>query len=241
ARLRRMNGYGSQRRPIATALTAIQAITTSVWPAMYFGVPKKRAAASARRPKASSPKALGTRGTTKGSRPPKPLLPHCHARGPGCAGPSGGAQSRFELCDREYTVAVSDHLAAGDLRRVGHRRVELLVGDPLRDDHRRLVGLLGGLEETERAEDAAAAAFDQVVAGKAGELAQLRDERVVDLFDDVVDAGDVDAFVAPNGGMHVMLLLFSCRAARSNGRTAAVRPGVTVGEERAKSLGGFNS
>jgi hypothetical protein len=40
----------------------------------------------------------------------------------------------------------------------------MLVGAPLRDEHRGLVGLLGGLEETERAEDAAAA-LDQVVAG----------------------------------------------------------------------------
>jgi len=41
--------------------------------------------------------------------------------------------------------------------------------------------------------------------------------------------------------MHVMLLLFSFRATRSNGRTAAVRPEVTVGEEGAESLDGFNS
>ena len=53
-----MNGYGSQRSPTATALTAIQMMTMKVWPRMYWGVPKKRAAASARRPNASSPKAL---------------------------------------------------------------------------------------------------------------------------------------------------------------------------------------
>src|SRR5207237_1244405 len=41
-------------------------MTSAVWPTMYFGVPKKRAAASARRPKASSPKALGTCGTKPG-------------------------------------------------------------------------------------------------------------------------------------------------------------------------------
>jgi hypothetical protein len=38
-----------------------------------------------------------------------------------------------------------------------------------------------------------------------------------------------------------MLLTWSYRAERSNERTAAVRPEVTVGEEQAKSLGGFNS
>src|SRR6185437_6874219 len=57
-----MNGYGSQRSPTATALSAIQTMTMMVWPRMYCGVPKKRAAASARRPKASSPKALNVVG-----------------------------------------------------------------------------------------------------------------------------------------------------------------------------------
>jgi hypothetical protein len=37
-------------------------MTSAVWPRMYLGVPKKRAATSARRPKASSPKALGRSG-----------------------------------------------------------------------------------------------------------------------------------------------------------------------------------
>jgi len=76
------------------------------------------------------------------------------------------------LGDRGHGVAVRDDLATGDLRRVGDRRVEVLVGDPFRDEHRRTVGLLGGLEEAERAEDASAA-FDQEVAGEAGELAEL--------------------------------------------------------------------
>src|SRR5436309_10628280 len=51
-----MNGYGSQRKLIATPLSAIQAMTTSVCPMMYWGVPKKRAACSAPRPKTSGPK-----------------------------------------------------------------------------------------------------------------------------------------------------------------------------------------
>src|SRR5689334_15241744 len=58
-----MKGYGSQRRLTAAAFSAIQTMTSTVWTAMYCGVPKKRAAASARRPNASSPKALGACGT----------------------------------------------------------------------------------------------------------------------------------------------------------------------------------
>ena len=46
----------------------------------------------------------------------------------------------------------------------------------------------------------------EVVAGKPGELAKLRHERLVDLAGDLVHAGRVDAFVTTNGGMHVMLL-----------------------------------
>ena len=52
-----MKGYGSHRKLIATALSAIQTMTTSDWPRMYWGVPKKRAARSALRPNASWPKA----------------------------------------------------------------------------------------------------------------------------------------------------------------------------------------
>jgi len=75
---------------------------------------------------------------------------------------------------------VSDDLAARDLGLVGHQRVELLVTDPRGDDLRRLGALLGSLEETERAEDAVAG-LDQVVTLKARQLAQLRNEGLVDL------------------------------------------------------------
>src|ERR1044072_4197415 len=95
------------------------------------------------------------------------------------------------LRDRD-AVALRNDLAARDLRRVGNRRVEVLVGDPLRDDLRRLAGLLGGLHETERAQDAVAG-LDEVVAREPGELAKLRDERLVDLTGDLVHAGRVDA------------------------------------------------
>src|SRR6478672_5041732 len=167
-----------------------------------------------------------------------------------CLGSPGGPRARFEpgpplqrsieLNGREHAVAVRDDLAAGDLRRVGDDLVEVLVGDPLRDEHRRLVGLLGGLEETEGAEDAAAA-LDQVVAGEARKLTELRDERLVDLADNLVDPGHVDTLVTTNGRMHVMLLLFLLQGSALEWAHCGGQATVTVGEEGAKSLGGFNS
>jgi len=82
-------------------------------------------------------------------------------------------------------LAVGDDLAARDLRRVGNRPVEVLAGDPLGDELGGLVGLLAGLEQTEGAQDTVAG-VDQVVAGEAGKVAQLRDERLVDLAGDLV-------------------------------------------------------
>jgi len=95
-------------------------------------------------------------------------------RGPGVSRALLMTRSTLELGDGEHAVAVSNDLAAGDLRRVGNRRVEVLVGDPPRDDLRGLVGLLGRLEETKRAHDAVAG-LDQVIGGETGELAELRD------------------------------------------------------------------
>src|SRR5436190_1700462 len=89
---------------------------------------------------------------------------------------------------------ISPSIATRALRSVGKHRGEILVGDPLRDELRGLIGLLAGLEETERAQDAVAGR-DQVVAGKAGELAQLRDERLVDLASNLACARAVDTFV----------------------------------------------
>jgi hypothetical protein len=54
-----------------------------------------------------------------------------------------------ELDEGGDAADVSNDPAACDLRRVGNHRVEVLVGDPLRDEFRRLVGLLRRLEETE--------------------------------------------------------------------------------------------
>jgi hypothetical protein len=110
-------------------------------------------------------------------------------------------QSTVELGDGEHAVAVRDDLATRDLRPGRNRRVEVLVGDPLGDELRRLVSLLGGLEETDRAQDAVAG-LDEVVAGETRELTELRDERLVDLAGQLVRAGRVDTFVTTNGGIN---------------------------------------
>src|SRR6266566_5853654 len=117
-------------------------------------------------------------------------------------------RSAVGLNEGGNSVAVRDDLAARDLRRVRNRRGEVLVADPLRHEVLGLVGLLPGLEETKRAQDAVAG-LDQVVAGETGKLPELRDERLVDLDDDLAHAGRVDAFVPTNGGMHLMLLLWA--------------------------------
>ena len=62
-------------------------------------------------------------------------------------------------------VAVSDDLAAGDLRLVGDDRLEFLLADPVRDELCRLLALLGRLEETERADDAVAGLDQEVGTG----------------------------------------------------------------------------
>ena len=74
---------------------------------------------------------------------------------------------------------------------------EVLVVDPLRCELPGLLGLLGGLEETERAQNAVAG-LDRH-SRQTRKLAKLRDERLVDLADDLVRAGRVDAFVPTNG------------------------------------------
>src|SRR4029077_18802751 len=106
--------------------------------------------------------------------------------------------------------AVRNDLAARDLRRVRHRAREVLVTDPLSNDLRRLVSLLGSLEETKRAQEAVVA-LDEVVAGEAGELAELGDELLIDLAGQLVRASGVDTFVTTNGGMHTVLLLYCYR------------------------------
>src|SRR5215203_1264894 len=126
----------------------------------------------------------------------------------------------IELRDSDEALGVSDDLAARDLWRVRNGAAEVLAGDPLADEHGGLVGLLAGLEQPERAHDTVAR-LDQVVAGEAGKLAQLRHERLVHLARDLACARHVDAFITTDGREHVVLLLLTCRAARSSGRTAA--------------------
>src|SRR6266566_1939419 len=109
-----------------------------------------------------------------------------------------------ELRDQD-AVAVSDDLAARDLRLVGDDRVELLLADPVRDELCRLLALLRRLEETERADDAVVG-LDQEVAREPGQLLQLRDERPVDLAGQLVRSILVHTLVTANGRMHTMLL-----------------------------------
>src|SRR5688572_3537121 len=119
------------------------------------------------------------------------------------------------LRDRD-AVAVSDDLAACDLRRVRDQRLEFLVADPGCYEVRRLLALLRRLEETERAEDAVIG-LDQVVAGEAGQLAEHRDEGLVDLARELRRASLVHTFIAANGREHVMLLRsYRDRRARLN-------------------------
>src|SRR4029078_17265 len=128
---------------------------------------------------------------------------------PGMAGPT---RTRGVVALRGGdAVAAGNDLTARDLRITRNHGAEVLVGDPLLHEARGCLGLVAGLEETERAQDAVAG-LDEVVAGKPGQLAKLRDEGLVDLAEDLGRAVRVDAFVTTNGGMHVMLLLWSYRA-----------------------------
>src|SRR4029077_18214612 len=123
--------------------------------------------------------------------------------GPGLPGPLDGAA--VVALRGGDAVAAGNDLTARDLRITRNHGAEVLVGDPLLHEARGGLGLVGGLEETERAQHSVAG-LDEVVAGKPGQLAKLRDEGLVYLADGLVRAGRVDAFVTTNGGMHVMLL-----------------------------------
>src|SRR4029077_2988447 len=112
--------------------------------------------------------------------------------GPGLPGPLDGAMV-VALRDGDAVAACND-LAARDLRITRNHGAEVLVGDPLLHEACGCLRLVGGLEETERAQYPVAG-LDEVVAGKPGQLAKLGDEGFVDLADDLVRAGRVDAFV----------------------------------------------
>src|SRR4029078_8760214 len=105
-----------------------------------------------------------------------------------------------ELRDREL-FALSDDLAARDLGLVGHQRLELLIADPGVDELARLVALLTGLKEAEGAEDTVAG-LDQKITLESRQLAQLRNESLVDLAGQLGGAILVHTVVAANGGMH---------------------------------------
>src|SRR6478735_7097270 len=102
-------------------------------------------------------------------------------------------------------VAVSDDLAACDLRLIGDHRFELLVANPACDDLRRLLALRRSLEEAERAEDAVVG-LDQPVAREPGELLQRRDERLFDLAGQLGRAILVHTVITANGRKHGVLL-----------------------------------
>src|SRR5207342_261279 len=134
--------------------------------------------------------------------------PQCHVRA-------------VELRDCD-AVALSDDLAACNLRLVGDDRAEVLVAEPRGDELRRLHPLLRSLEEIERAEDAVPG-LDQVVALESRELVQLREEGLVDLACQLDRAILVHTVITANGRMHVMLLLSDKgRRVRTN---SLLRPG----------------
>src|SRR5437879_5193481 len=82
--------------------------------------------------------------------------------------------SPLGLGDGENAVAVRNDLAARDLRCVRNRRVEGLIADPLRDELRRRAGLLNYLIEARKRRP------ELALAGETGQLAELRDERLLD-------------------------------------------------------------
>src|SRR4029079_6282079 len=80
-----------------------------------------------------------------------------------------------------------------------------------------------------------------VIAAKPGELAKLRDERLVDLADDLVRAGHVDTFVTTNGGMHVMLLTVVLQGRTLERTNCGGQAKRSQSERNEQSFGGFNS
>src|SRR5439155_11561333 len=116
-------------------------------------------------------------------------------------------------------------------RRIRKRALQLLVAHPTGREASRLVGMRRRIEEANRGHDPVAG-LNQEVAVEPGQLAQLRDQRLVDLLRQLVGATGVDTLVASHGGMHVQLLTSLIRVGEP-GRAllAALRPGVTDEEE----------
>src|SRR4249919_2893491 len=105
------------------------------------------------------------------------------------------------LGDRDPVLLVRDHLAARDQRPVGKCALELLLTHPSLGNASRLLGLSQRLEQADRRHDAVTC-FDQVVAAETRQLAQARQERLVDLLAQLLGATGVNTLVAPYGGMH---------------------------------------
>jgi hypothetical protein len=108
--------------------------------------------------------------------------------------PQGSLMIELRALGDGNAVAVCNDLAGRDPRSVRDRRGQVLVGDPLRDNLLDSSACSDVSKRPIRAENAVAG-FDQVVAGEAGELAELMDELVVDLAGDLIRAGHVDTLV----------------------------------------------
>src|SRR5438477_638953 len=129
---------------------------------------------------------------------------------PASCGPSLPRRAAGLCPNGSVRLALRDHLAEGDLRRIRKRALQLLVAHPTGREASRLVGMRRRIEEANRGHDAVAG-LDQEVAVEPGQLAQLRDQRLVDLLRQLVGATGVDTLVASHGGMHVQLLTSSIK------------------------------
>src|SRR6188472_2540917 len=101
----------------------------------------------------------------------------------------------------ELARLVDDDVAARELGRVRKRLLELLLAQPAGGDAGRLVGLRRGVEEADGRHDAVAG-VDEGVAIEARELAQHRQEALVDLLDELALTALIDRLVAANGAVH---------------------------------------
>src|SRR5438477_5509602 len=158
---------------------------------------------------------------------------------PASRGPSLPRRAAGLCLNGRVRLALCDHLAEGDLRRIRKRALQLLVAHPSGRNTSRLVGMRRRIEEANRGHDAVAR-LDQQVAVEPGQLAQLRDQRFVDLLRQLVGATGVDTLVASHGGMHAVLLTSLIRVGEP-GRALldALRPRVTDEEEKTENPSGY--
>ena len=76
---------------------------------------------------------------------------------------------------------LGDDFAGRDARRVGERRLELVLAHPVGGDMARLVCVLSCVEDADRRQDAVSS-VDEVVTAEARELLEARDEGLIDLL-----------------------------------------------------------